>query len=106
MGSGNNGSPILPVSGASASVQRPQRVNAVAMRCRMPIQSPAASNSGVTSQEPPQADDPLLAALSGENFILTPHVAWASDEAMQTLASQLSANIDAFFAGERLRRLD
>ena len=62
--------------------------------------------SDVASQEPPQADDPLLAALSGENFILTPHVAWASDEAMQTLASQLSANIDAFFAGERLRRLD
>jgi glycerate dehydrogenase len=30
---------------------------------------------------------------------LTPHVAWASDEAMQTLADQLVDNIEAFVAG-------
>lgn len=34
------------------------------------------------------------------NFILTPHVAWASDEAVQTLADQLFDNVEAFVAGE------
>jgi glycerate dehydrogenase len=32
------------------------------------------------------------------NFILTPHVAWASREAMQILADQLIDNIEAFVA--------
>ena len=33
------------------------------------------------------------------NFILTPHVAWASREAIQALADQLIDNIEAFVAG-------
>jgi glycerate dehydrogenase len=33
------------------------------------------------------------------NFILTPHVAWASQEAIQALADQLVDNIEAFWAG-------
>lgn len=33
------------------------------------------------------------------NVIVTPHVAWASDEAQQTLADQLIDNIDNFVAG-------
>jgi glycerate dehydrogenase len=31
--------------------------------------------------------------------IVTPHVAWASDEAQQTLADQLLSNIENFVAG-------
>jgi len=31
--------------------------------------------------------------------ILTPHVAWASDEARQTVADQLTAAIEAYVAG-------
>jgi len=34
------------------------------------------------------------------NFILTPHVAWASDGAMQFLADQLIDNIEAFVRGD------
>jgi glycerate dehydrogenase len=34
------------------------------------------------------------------NFILTPHVAWASREAIQSLADQLVDNVDAFVAGK------
>ena len=56
-------------------------------------------------REPPQAGDPLLRALELPNFILTPHVAWASDEAMQTLANQVIANLEAFQRGESLRRV-
>jgi len=52
----------------------------------------------VLSKEPPQADNPLL-RLRLPNFILTPHVAWASGGAMQTLADMLVDNIEAWAAG-------
>jgi glycerate dehydrogenase len=39
------------------------------------------------------------ALLAMPNFLLTPHVAWSSRPAMQTLADQLIANIEAFVAG-------
>jgi glycerate dehydrogenase len=52
----------------------------------------------VLTSEPPRPDNPLL-ALRLPNFILTPHVAWASAEAMQALAEQLVDNIEAFVAG-------
>ncbi|PSJ43974.1 glycerate dehydrogenase [Zobellella endophytica] len=53
----------------------------------------------VVTQEPPAPDNPLLQALRYPNFILTPHVAWASHSAMQRLADQLIDNIEAFVAG-------
>ncbi|MDK6077712.1 D-2-hydroxyacid dehydrogenase [Massilia varians] len=52
----------------------------------------------VLSQEPPLPDNPLL-RLRLPNFILTPHVAWASGGAMQTLADMLVDNIEAWAAG-------
>jgi glycerate dehydrogenase len=53
----------------------------------------------VVSVEPPPPDHPFNALLDRPNFILTPHVAWASDEAVQTLADQLIDNIEAFQRG-------
>jgi len=53
----------------------------------------------VAAAEPPHAGSPLMKLLELPNFILTPHVAWASDEAMQVLADQLIDNIDAFQRG-------
>jgi glycerate dehydrogenase len=53
----------------------------------------------VVSCEPPPADHPLMRAAAHPNVILTPHVAWASDEAQQALADQLMDNIEAFVAG-------
>ena len=55
----------------------------------------------VLSQEPPLPDNPLL-QLRLPNFILTPHVAWASAGAMQTLADMLVDNVEAFVAGKPL----
>jgi len=52
----------------------------------------------VLAVEPPREGSPLL-ELDLPNFILTPHVAWSSREAMQTLADQLVDNIEAFVAG-------
>jgi glycerate dehydrogenase len=53
----------------------------------------------VLSKEPPKEGNPLL-DLRLPNFILTPHVAWASDGAMQFLADQLIDNIEAFVMGK------
>ncbi|HXM47419.1 MAG TPA: D-2-hydroxyacid dehydrogenase [Pyrinomonadaceae bacterium] len=49
-------------------------------------------------EEPPRQGSPLL-DLNLPNFIVTPHVAWASNEAVQALADQLIDNIEAFIAG-------
>jgi glycerate dehydrogenase len=53
----------------------------------------------VLTVEPPKQGNILL-DLRLPNFIVTPHVAWASREAMQILADQLIDNIDAFAAGK------
>lgn len=58
----------------------------------------------VLAKEPPREGNPLL-ELDLPNFILTPHVAWASDRAMQILADQLIDNIEAFVRGESLHRV-
>ena len=49
-------------------------------------------------EEPPRHGSPLL-DLNLPNFIVTPHVAWASNEAVQALADQVIDNIEAFIAG-------
>jgi len=58
----------------------------------------AGAGFDVLSVEPPALGNPLLAA-DIPNFILTPHVAWASREAMQSLADQLIDNVEAFARG-------
>jgi glycerate dehydrogenase len=58
----------------------------------------AGAGFDVLSKEPPVPDNPLL-KLNLPNFVLTPHVAWASGGAMQTLADMLVDNIDAWAAG-------
>jgi glycerate dehydrogenase len=59
----------------------------------------AGAGFDVLTKEPPKDGNPLL-ELHLPNFILTPHVAWASDGAMQFLADQLIDNIEAFVAGK------
>jgi glycerate dehydrogenase len=53
----------------------------------------------VTSVEPPPLNHPFMALLERPDFILTPHVAWASAEAIQALADQLIGNIESFVQG-------
>ena len=59
----------------------------------------AGAGFDVATAEPPAADHPLMALLELPNFILTPHVAWASRDGQQALADQLIDNIDAFWRG-------
>ncbi len=49
----------------------------------------------VLSREPPPKDHPLV-NYQGSNFILTPHIAWASQSARQTLIDKVAANIQQF----------
>jgi glycerate dehydrogenase len=53
----------------------------------------------VVAQEPPK-DGNILCDADLPNLIVTPHVAWASKEAMQFLADQLIDNVEAFVAGK------
>jgi glycerate dehydrogenase len=64
----------------------------------------AGAGFDVLSQEPPPPDNPLL-RLRLPNFLLTPHSAWASGQAMQALADQLVDNIEAFVAGRPANRV-
>jgi len=59
----------------------------------------AGAGFDVLTTEPPRNGHPLL-DVRRPNFILTPHIAWASDGAMQFLADQLIDNIDAWAAGK------
>ena len=59
----------------------------------------AGAGFDVVTAEPPPDDHPLVELLELPNFILTPHVAWASQEAIQDLTDQLVDNVDAFWAG-------
>lgn len=58
----------------------------------------------VLEKEPPTAGHPLL-DIALPNFILTSHIAWSGREAMQILADQLIANIEAYAAGTPQNRV-
>jgi glycerate dehydrogenase len=58
----------------------------------------AGAGFDVLTVEPPRNGHPLL-DVRRPNFILTPHIAWASDGAMQFLADQLIDNIERWDAG-------
>jgi glycerate dehydrogenase len=51
------------------------------------------------TREPPQAGNPLLRVLDRPNVVVTPHVAWASIEAVQAVWHQLIGHIENFHAG-------
>jgi glycerate dehydrogenase len=54
----------------------------------------------VASAEPPPVDHPFMLLAVRPDFILTPHVGWASLEARQSVADQVTACIEAFFTGQ------
>ena len=59
----------------------------------------AGAGFDVLTEEPPRNGNVLLDP-SIPNLIVTPHVAWASREAMQILADQLVDNVEAFVGGK------
>lgn len=59
----------------------------------------AAAGIDVLPEEPPAANSPMMQLANKTNVILTPHIAWASQQAMQKLADQLIENIERFTTG-------
>jgi glycerate dehydrogenase len=57
------------------------------------------------TSEPPRDDNPLLEILDYPNVIVTPHVAWASNEAMQTVWAQVIEHIENFYRGAPTNRV-
>jgi len=58
----------------------------------------------VLPEEPPARGDPILDYKS-DNLVVTPHIAWASNEARQNSIDELAANVEAFLAGEERNRV-
>lgn len=59
----------------------------------------SAAGLDVTLPEPPAPDSAFMRLARRGNVICTPHVAWASVEAQQSLVDQLIDNIENFVAG-------
>lgn len=59
----------------------------------------------VLSVEPPGPDNPLLQLAAHPGLLLTPHIAWASQQAMATLAEEVVRNIEAYFQGAARNRV-
>lgn len=58
----------------------------------------------VLNDEPPSAANALIVA-NLDNLIITPHCAWGSRRARQTIVDQIVENIEAFLSGRALRRV-
>jgi len=64
----------------------------------------AGAGVDVLTTEPPRDGNPLL-EVAGPNCIVTPHIAWASRQAMARLAEEVTRNIEAFYRGEARNRV-
>ncbi len=58
----------------------------------------------VLPEEPPINGDPLL-DYKGDNLMVTPHIAWATQTARQNAMDELTANVRAFLNGEERCRV-
>ena len=64
----------------------------------------AGAGVDVLSKEPAEQENPL-ALYKGANLLLTPHIAWASQESIVRLVNEIALNIQAFNQGEMRNRL-
>jgi len=65
----------------------------------------AGAGIDVTAVEPAPASSDMMKLATLPNVILTPHVAWASTGAMQTLVDQLIDNVEGFVQGDPRNRV-
>ena len=56
----------------------------------------AAAGIDVMEQEPINADNPLLKLFDKEKILITPHMAWASQESRELLVEKLARNIEVY----------
>ncbi|MDA3850918.1 MAG: D-2-hydroxyacid dehydrogenase [Spirochaetaceae bacterium] len=66
---------------------------------------PAGAALDVFSKEPISQKNPLMQINCPDRLILTPHTAWGSLEARNTLLQEISLNIEAFLSGTKRNRV-
>ena len=65
----------------------------------------AGGAADVASVEPLTPDHPYVKLQQNDNFILTPHQAWMSDDCLVELCRQFKENLEAFHEGKSVRRI-
>ncbi|HEV09009.1 MAG: D-2-hydroxyacid dehydrogenase [Sulfurihydrogenibium sp.] len=65
----------------------------------------AAAGLDVLEKEPISPDNPLLSIKNKDRLLITPHIAWTSLEARQTLVKEIYLNIEAFIRGKQRNRV-
>lgn len=59
----------------------------------------------VSVQEPPSSESPLMRLVGRADVLLTPHVAWGSDQSVQALVDQLYQNIETYVSNKSINRV-
>ena len=65
----------------------------------------AAAGLDVISEEPMKRSNPLYGYKDSRRLIITPHIAWATNEARQRLVDEAYFNLEAFIKGEKRNRV-
>lgn len=65
----------------------------------------AGAGLDVISEEPMRKDNPLFGYHDSNRLIITPHIAWATNEARQRLVDEAYLNLEAFINGEKRNRV-
>ena len=65
----------------------------------------AAAGLDVISAEPMKRDNPLYGYNDSRRLIITPHIAWATNEARQRLVDEAYLNLEAFIHGKERNRV-
>jgi glycerate dehydrogenase len=95
---GRNELSVMKPSALLINTARGGIVNETALTEALNNNSIAGAGTDVLSGEPPAKGNPLLSA---KNCIITPHSAWSTVEARQTLVNETAGNIRAFMNGEK-----
>lgn len=59
----------------------------------------------VLEHEPIKENNPLLSVQKSHKLLITPHIAWASEEARKRLVNEVHLNIEGFINGEERNRV-
>ena len=65
----------------------------------------AAAGLDVLSVEPMRKDNPLYGYKDSNRLIITPHIAWATNEARKRLVNEAFLNLEAFICGKERNRV-
>ena len=90
---------LLPQHAAIINTARGGLVDEAALLQALENNTLAAAALDVLEQEPPDHNNPLL-QYPHPNLIITPHIAWASQQSRQRLLNEVALNISAYQQGK------